>query len=528
MLEYLEKFNNLPDEVKKNISSAAVMAAIEELEEKYGVDLATFIMRVMVGELYYKNITANLIIEYSLAPEVATTLAKELQDKVFALVMDYLDGGKLTVAAQTIKPAAPFLSAPVPLKTASAVISPASATAVEKPKQISPFSSQAEPVKNPAPVAVLAAPIVLSVKRAPAVEPIDFLEEDKKDIAEMKNIASSLRSAPQEKNDKILLDIIKEANISFASEALQNRFRDLLISYLRSIRTKVQIRESLIKDISLGGLKMSEEEADRILLIAQNKLPSNQEQPISLAKVSAKTTSSGTNFVFNKDAASVPKVGNIPNKTIDFGAVGARDTDYDLSALKNRPAISPVPAKPAEPVVSKTDNLPKAPFKIIPSITPKPVNKPIQQDNTASPEKLVAQDVASLRTDESSQTSVAGNKQRMDDIKPAPRIMSPIDELAYMDLVNFRRLDPVPLKRVAKIEEKIALLEKEGIDKKIEGIRVWRLNPVSKTYLAMGQESIGSTKTIDDIIKERKDQGLNYLTKEEFEAVMDLNNNLRF
>jgi len=51
---------------------------------------------------------------------------------------------------------------------------------------------------------------------------------------------------------------------------------------------------------------------------------------------------------------------------------------------------------------------------------------------------------------------------------------------------------------------------------------------VSKTYLAMGQESIGSGKNIDDIIKERQEQGLNYLSKEEFEAVMDLNNNLRF
>jgi hypothetical protein len=134
------------------------------------------------------------------------------------------------------------------------------------------------------------------------------------------------------------------------------------------------------------------------------------------------------------------------------------------------------------------------------------------------------QNVAFLRND----VPAAGNKQKMEDIKPAPRIMSPIDELGYMDLVNFRRLDLNPLKRITKIEEKIALLEKEGIDKKIEGIRAWRNNPVSKTYLAMGQESIGSGKNIDDIIKERQDQGLNYLSKEEFEAVMDLNNNLRF
>ena len=130
--------------------------------------------------------------------------------------------------------------------------------------------------------------------------------------------------------------------------------------------------------------------------------------------------------------------------------------------------------------------------------------------------------------DQKRTAAVVGNKKRMEDVRSAPIIMSPIDELAYMDLVNFRRLDPDPNKRVAKIEEKIALLEKEGIDKKIEGIRVWRLNPVSKTYLAIGQESIGSGKSIADIIKERKDQGLNYLSQEEFDAVMDLNNNLRF
>ncbi len=124
--------------------------------------------------------------------------------------------------------------------------------------------------------------------------------------------------------------------------------------------------------------------------------------------------------------------------------------------------------------------------------------------------------------------AVMGNKKRMEDIKPSPRTMSPIDELAYMDLVNFRRLDPSPAARITKIEAKIALLEKEGIDKKIEGIRVWRLNPVNKTYLSMGQESIAGGKSIDDIIKERKEQGLNYLSQEEFEAVMDLNNNLRF
>ena len=106
--------------------------------------------------------------------------------------------------------------------------------------------------------------------------------------------------------------------------------------------------------------------------------------------------------------------------------------------------------------------------------------------------------------------------------------MSPVDELSYMDLVTFRRLDADPEIRCKKIEEKILLLGKEGIDKQLLGIKAWRLNPVNKTYLLIGQESISQGKNIDDIINDHKTSGLNYLTRAEFEAIMDLNNRLRF
>jgi hypothetical protein len=44
----------------------------------------------------------------------------------------------------------------------------------------------------------------------------------------------------------------------------------------------------------------------------------------------------------------------------------------------------------------------------------------------------------------------------------------------------------------------------------------------------MGQESIGGGKNIDQVIKDRQEKGLNYLSSEEFDAIMDLNNSLRF
>jgi hypothetical protein len=488
MLEYIEKFNNLPAEVKQKISSGETMARIEELEKKYGVALASFVMRVMVGDLYYKNITANLIIEFNLAPEKAIELEKELRENIFAGVMDYLSGGKISSVA--VVPAIVEEKKPLP----------------------------AAPLLK-----VPAAPVNLSIK--------NFLQEDEKDIAAMGEITERLNPPTGEKTETMLDEVIAEANIGFSSEYLIKRFKDILSTYLRGVRTKALVRENLLKDIVNGGVKLPERDADRVLDIAQKKLAVQENQSADQGKVSARATADGTNFIFKEEEirqSLEERKSTMKNKPAGSGSMVARDVEYDLAALSKKPKA--VDNKSPENLVKqdfaspqKTEKsdiggavsmtgvpLPEIPVKNIPPIAPK--SEPILQKN-----------------DEVRRTAaVAGNKRRIEDVKSSPRIMSPIDELAYMDLVNFRRLDQSPAKRIAKIEEKINLLEKEGIDKKIAGIRAWRNNPVSRTYLSMGQESIVGGKNIDAIIKERQDQGLNYLDKEEFEAVMDLNDSLRF
>ncbi|MDD4901707.1 MAG: hypothetical protein PHE24_01070 [Patescibacteria group bacterium] len=523
MLEYLEKFNNLPSEVKQKISSGAVMAAIEELEGEYGLELAGFVIRVMVGELYYKNLTANLIIEYDLEPEVAEKLAQDLQNKIFDSVTDYLSGARPAMSLKQPEAGSPFFGNQAPLKS-------------PLPRVAAPAGS------NPA----VAKPIAPIVRRAP-INPAaaaNYLEEDQADITAAGKITTAMKTMPQEKFSALLAGIIAEAKISFASETLSKRFQEILLSYLRGVRTKVGVKENLLKDFASGGVKMSESEADRILNIAQKKLAGDEEKfSPSPGKVTAKSNAGGTNFIFNEEEikqALAQRNGMMKSKTLDLGVSGARDVGYDLSALKNSSSAkaSAYAKASADKTEDKTEDksegkpaAAQAPVKNIPPSVPETTEiilKPLAAI-PASPAKVETPAPEKISGNEPKRTAaVVGNKKRMEDIKPSPRVMSPIDELAYMDLVNFRRLDIAPANRVAKIEAKIALLEKEGIDKKIEGIRVWRLNPVNKTYLAMGQESIGSGKTITDIIKERKDQGLNYLSQEEFEAVMDLNNNLRF
>jgi hypothetical protein len=289
----------------------------------------------------------------------------------------------------------------------------------------------------------------------------------------------------------------------------------------------------------LGGVKMEVSEADRVLAIAAKKIAAEEDKnSIGRSLVNARTTSDGTSFTFNEEEikqALQERTGVKRGNIIDLGG---RDADYDLAALsKKNPtaktapeAVSLTGAPQTAPVSVKTDSK-KEPAKIdFGKTSSQAVAAQKDEEKNILPVQQAPFGMAQGRpeTDAKRTAAVSGNKRRMEDIKLAPKIMSPVDELAYMDLVNFRRLDQSPALRIAKIEEKIALLEKEGIDKKIEGIKAWRNNPVNKTYLSMGQESITEGKNINDIIKNREEQGLNYLTNEEFEAVMDLNDNLRF
>lgn len=523
MLEYLEKFNNLPVDVKQKISSGPVLLTIESLENKYGVSLASFVMRVMVGEVYYKNITANLIVEYDLDATVAEELEKELKEKVFLGVSEYLDGGQAVRAKAAPEVTSPFfINKKVSAPSKPVPPSPSSGRQVfEREAKGGSGAGSSGPIVRRAPVS--AAPVK------------NFLEDDEKDIAAMGKVTASFKSAAGEKNEAILGEIIKEANISFASADLVKRFKEIISTYLRGIRTKVEVKENLLKDVASGGVKMEVSEADRVLVIAtKKKLAQEDKNSTGRSLVNARTTSDGTSFTFNKEEIKQALKERTEVNRGDVVDLGGRDASYDLAALsKKNPAVNADSVNGAvsltgnitkkAPIIPKTD-IKKDPVKIdfgkISSTKQAPIGK--AQDKESVPVQQ-APEADAKRT-----AAVSSNKKRMEDIKLAPKIMSPIDELAYMDLVNFRRLDQSPARRIAKIEEKIDLLEKEGIDKKIEGIRAWRNNPVNKTYLSMGQESITEGKNISDIIKERKEQGLNCLTNEEFEAVMDLNDSLRF
>lgn len=120
------------------------------------------------------------------------------------------------------------------------------------------------------------------------------------------------------------------------------------------------------------------------------------------------------------------------------------------------------------------------------------------------------------------------SRVRIDDIKPVTKILSPIDELRLLDLVNFRRLGSSPKEIVLKVFNKIKLLEKDGYDKMIEGVKAWRQSEVNHLYVRIGQEVIIKNSSYLEIIKQRQEVKMPYLEIEEINAISQLNSKLSF
>lgn len=103
MFDYLYKFNSLDDSLKLAVSSPEAIYDIEALEAKYGVSLASIIMRVMTKDISLEILPLTLSSELQLNQSDSEKLAKELETKIFIKASGYLG---LKVEEEVKKPVA--------------------------------------------------------------------------------------------------------------------------------------------------------------------------------------------------------------------------------------------------------------------------------------------------------------------------------------------------------------------------------------------------------------------------------------
>lgn len=534
MFDYLEKFNKLSKELRGKISAPVVMNIVDELENKYGVDLAAVVMKIMVKDISILNLVIYFVDEFKLDRAKAEELAGELKEKVFFDVREYLGiKQNFEIKSREIenfeKAARKEKKEILPEPTAresSYILTKRETSQKVKPSLgiKSEIGAGVQSESGKSQISNFGAGT-----RSGSGANFFFSPEDEEEIRELTNKIDGKfdNGKYNEHISEKLEKIIKQVQINFGSEQLLIRFKRIIETYLRGVRDKIETKQTLIKPFSDGGLNFDRESTNKILLIAKGE---------------AKDLDSTAIKPPNKIRLPVETIGL---KRAGLENVGIRDVDYNLESLKKNSVSKRHDYKKGE--IERRNKIKK--LDIEHELAPPPPRlqsadkilvpvknkhkKATQDDVDTRDRKRITQKDNKIKLARRPNLNIRrsfeqSGKKKMEDVKFVPKIMNPIDELRYMDLINFRRLDSDPADRAQKIEEKISLLEEASYSKRMEGIKAWRRSPVNKLYLKIGQQSINEEKPIDVIIEDRKISKQDYLSVKEFNAIMDMNNSLRF
>lgn len=513
MFDYLQKFNALPQNLRDSVSSPSAMAVISELEKKYKIDLAAVVMKVMVKTILLADLTSTFISDFSLDSDSAKKLTAELKERLFFSVSNYL--GYIASYSSVVPKTAPVTS----------------------------FST---------------------VER-----------------------------------------ITKDSGVTFPGADLNQRFKTILDTYVKGIRSRIDTRITLNKDIMAGGLGLSHQIIDKIFKIHDdlNKPKNDSVSPdtkTGLEKIRALYEQPGTSRDIPYDLKAAISKGEIkkpvmplnlpipeeskekrleePDEELMIEAPIKRDiplikevapvlksapiveavkpNPVTPTSVASTPVVAPVAPTPVVPVMPKPVVTNQINKEQIPPVVPSKIIKPVakkpgifsrlfgrnDKDKMAvtampkvAPKPVVPVPHVSVAA-KRMEASVGANHPISAPVKPivletkqAPRVMSPVDELRFLELINFRRLGTTPNEAVSKIASKIKLLEKDGYDKMISGIIAWKQSPINKLYLKMGQEALKNGQSLKEFAmkaQELKTPGM--LSWEEIELIIKLNNKFMF
>ena len=507
MISYLIKFNSLPKELRDKVSSPAAMAVISALEKKYGVSLASLVMKVMIKEVPFEELKDYFGKEFRFGEKQSAALAAELHEKVFFAVEDYLEIGVVKAAL------------PVPLDEVPHYVIP--------PK--TDPQALAKWMKN------------RQGELAPRSSGFYFSTEDEEEVKKLAQRVAGFSTDAQKKvsAEEGVKAVVKEAGINFSSEDMKKRFEQVLKTYLHGVRNRVDTKQTFLKSVEVGGLGLENAQADKILQIA-SKYRREPDQPTLQAPAKAAP-------------AAVPSSGKETAVAQESSPLGKhRDVDYDFGALLRGEGLDEDKPKIEEVVENKPKEAPTPLYRAQSSYKEEEkkeevVNEKDEFIDLTKKENLQDQRTVDIARQMRASSKLAGSENggdisiiqaraaangdgrvKMEDVKYVPKLTGPIDELREMSLLNFRRLSGNPRDAVLKIKKKIGFLEEESYTKRFEGIKAWRQSPVNKLYLEIGQDSIINKMPVDAIIEKRRLARKPVLSFEEFKAVMDLNKDLRY
>ncbi len=533
MINYLEKYNNLPKDLRDKISAPHVMEAIHDMEKKYSVNLAAIVMRVVVKDLRVDELQHFFVYNLGISSDKASELIKELKKKVFSEISNYLD--YINESSESITK--------------------------ENKDQEESFGD----IPEPGPKTNFEGIKIDNNKGADFY----FSIEDEDEVRQQAKDLSSLDKREQiaAQVERKIESIIGQINVIFSSEDMLNRLKRILKTYLRGVRDKIDVKQALERKIENGGIGLDEEIADdiikivdlinkdeaqhpgRIVKLKKFSLPEDK-QSLSLNKKidEAKNQSLGgdVDYDFSKlNVAAKPEKKEAKDSVDEFlTSQSSNDDDGSLESADSESEYSEQKKNNDNPQKNKSKQDGGEKDDLVLDLSDEKETKdeklPEQDNEDENEDENIFADnpIAKARNkpplnignSEINLKQFGGmtDKIKMEDIKKVSKFGGPLEELGSMSLVDFRRFGKNSKEAIKKIMEMFELLEEEGFNKRMAGIKAWRQSPINKLYLAIGQESIIKKKDIKQVIEMRKKEKKEYLSEKEFNVIMELNKRLRY
>ncbi|MDD5251813.1 MAG: hypothetical protein PHT12_04230 [Patescibacteria group bacterium] len=429
-----------------------------------------------------------------------------------------------------------------------------------------PIAKQAEPAAAPPPPAPVVEKPPVEEKTppappaSPAVKPPTVIKPE---------------SEAESDDATLLAGVTAAVGSVLGDEASQRHFVTAARLYFRDLRDALETKSKFTMPVASGGLGLSDEQAEKVMAFL-------------VAKEGAKRTGEETKSKLDKQRFVAEQTEKIDRQMVEeetkeqqkldemFGRLTAKVT-VTAKPTKHAPAavVEPAPPRLSLPprviqVVAVEKPAPKAAEKkemppspapaetkkpVAPAPTPSirqeasaPVLQPVIPAATPAAKPILYKEEAAVApkpapavppppptvappppvakpTPLMSPTSAA--KSVMTDVKAAPKLVGPIEELRSLTVKDFRRLSRDPHEATLKIRDKIDLLEDQSFEARTAGVKAWQESGINKLYLEILRQSLEG-RPISELMAEREAKGELILEKAEFDAIMELNRKLRF
>lgn len=284
--------------------------------------------------------------------------------------------------------------------------------------------------------------------------------------------------------------IVRASNLTFSDPLLSERFKRVVEARLRDIRDTLETKNLLMKTIAAGGLGITSLEAE----LATNLIEAEYQALTGLATATKRRESSQ----FEASAKLTTQARDAARATLE--AANREDRFYKIAEkskkLQEAEVLLPTSIAPS------TEHL--VPSVVVPKA---PVREVVLSPASVSPSQ--------------------SGKPLVEDVKVVRKIAGPIDELATMTIVEFRRLSKDPREAALKIRDKVELLKEEGFERYLAAVRAWQSSEPNRMYLGLTREALGKNTSVPTLIQEKLQTTQTTLTLDEFHAILSLNGQLQ-